>query len=132
MGGTTTGTRNVIGQIQAEDLSQMEIANVINHTFNFRTHGRESAPQALPKLSVNDELSIPDHEVIETRIQSLLATLNPSKPYGPDKIPNWQLEVYVKLIFSPVCRIINASFKELRVPRYGRWIIFYLCQRKSQ
>ena len=39
------------------------------------------------------------------------------KSCGPDNIPNWLLREYADLIAFPVCRILNASFKEQRLPR---------------
>ena len=117
LGGASSRTGNVISQIQAEgieDLNQIEVANVIKQAF-FEPMEEYRLPQALPKLTIDDESSIP--EVTETRIQSLLEKLNPSKACGPDKIPNWLLKEYVDLISFPVYKIINASFKEQRVPR---------------
>ena len=111
LGGASSRTGNVISQIQAErveDLNQIELANVINQAF-LEPMEEYRLPQALLKLTINDESSIP--EVTETRIQSLLEKLNPSKACGPDKIPNWLLKEYA------VYKIINASFKEQRVPR---------------
>ena len=117
LGGASSRTGNVISQIQAEgieDLNQIELVNVNNQAF-LEPMEEYRLPQALPKLTINDELSIP--EVTETRIQSLLEKLNPSKACGPDKIPNWPLKEYADLISFPVYKIINASFKEQRVPR---------------
>ena len=66
------------------------------------------------QLTIDDESSIP--EVTETRNQSLLEKLNPSKACGPDKIPNWLLKEYADLISFPVYKIINASFKRTAGP----------------
>ena len=116
LGGAYSRTGNVISQIQAEgieDLNQIELANVINQAY-LEPMEEYRLPQALPKLTIDDKSSIP--EVTETRIQSLLEKLNPSKACGPDKIPNWMLKEYANLISFPVYKIINASFKEQRVP----------------
>ena len=51
----------------------------------------------------------------------MLSKLNPFlKSCGPDRIPNWLLREYADLIAFPVCRILNASFKEQRLPRSWR------------
>ena len=116
LGGASSRRGNVISQIQAEgieDLNQIELANVINQAY-LEPMEEYRLPQALPKLTIDDKSSIP--EVTETRIQSLLEKLNPSKACGPDKIPNWMLKEYANLISFPVYKIINASFKEQRVP----------------
>ena len=69
LGGASSRTGNVISQIQAEgieDLNQIEVANVINQAF-FEPMEEYRLPQALPKLTIDDESSIP--EVTETRIR---------------------------------------------------------------
>ena len=72
LGGASSRRGNVISQIQAEgieDLNKIELANVISQTF-LEPMEEYRLPQALPKLTIDDESSIP--EVTETRIQSLL------------------------------------------------------------
>ena len=79
LGGASFHTGNVISQIQAEgieDMNQMEPANIVNQAF-LEPLEEYQFPQALPKLTMDDELSI--SEVTETSIQSLLEKLNPSK-----------------------------------------------------
>ena len=73
-------------------------------------------PQALSHLPLDDELAeFP--KVSESRIQTTLAKLNPSKACGPDGILNWLLKDYAELLAFPITKIINASFKEQRLPR---------------
>ena len=101
LGGKISRTGNVINQIQAEgieDLNKIELANVINQAF-LEPMEEYWLPQALPKLTIYDKSSIP--EVTETCIQSLLEKLNPSKACGPGKIPNWLLKEYADLISCP-------------------------------
>ena len=67
-------------------------------------------------MPLDDELAeFPD--VSESRIQTTLAKLNPSKACGPDGILNWLLKDYAELLAFPITIIINASFKEQRLPR---------------
>ena len=67
-------------------------------------------------MPLDDELAeFPD--VSESRIQTTLAKLNPSKACGPDGILNWLLKDYAELLAFPITKIINASFKAQRIPR---------------
>ena len=56
-------------------------------------------------------------ELSEERVWKVLSKLNPSKSCGPDSIPNWFLRECADLIAFPVCRILNAWFKEQRLPQ---------------
>ena len=98
-----------------EDLSMKELADAINVTF-LEPLEEYRLPKALSHLPLDDELAeFP--EVSESRIQTTLAKLNPSKACGPDGIPNWLLKDYAELLAFPITKIINASFKAQRIPR---------------
>ena len=54
--------------------------------------------------------------VTEQDVYKRLSHLNPAKAGGPDGIPNWLLREYAESIAYPVSVILNASFKEQRLP----------------
>ena len=54
--------------------------------------------------------------VSEWRVRSTLSRLNSSKAGDPDGIPNWILKDYAELLAFSITKIINASFKEQRLP----------------
>jgi len=55
-------------------------------------------------------------EVSEDQVYRTLKLLNPTKACGPDRIPNWLLKEYAKLLVVPVTRILDSSYKEQRLP----------------
>lgn len=64
--------------------------------------------------------------VTESRVERILAKLNPSKVSGPDQIRNWLLKEYSDLVAFPVTEILNASVNEPRLPAMS-----LLCQRRN-
>ena len=116
--GAKPSADNVTSHIHIEgikDMSYEELANVINQAF-LEPLDEYRLTQPLTKLPV-DEDSPELLEVSELRVMKLLASLNPSKAYGPDNIPNWLLKKYAELLAFPVSKIISASFEEQRLPR---------------
>jgi hypothetical protein len=69
-------------------------------------------PKTLDKVPLENEYA----EVSEWRVQMTLTRLNPSKTGGPDGIPNWLLKDYSEFLAFSITKIINASFKEQRLP----------------
>ena len=45
-----------------------------------------------------------------------LTNLNPRKAAGPDDIGNWLLREYAEILVQPITSILNASFREQRLP----------------
>ena len=104
---------NHINVKEVENLSTHELANSINKAFREPQEYRLSCP--ITRLAL--EKNLPEFlEVPEERIWKILSKLNPFKSCGPDRIPNWLLREYADLIAFPVCRILNASFKEQSLP----------------
>ena len=54
--------------------------------------------------------------VSEERVQKVLASLNQSKASGPDNVPNWLLKEYSDILAFPITQILNASYREQRLP----------------
>ena len=94
-------------------MSTQEIANVINKAFfepleEYRLH----TPLCPLPLEDNPEFL----EISEERTFELLLSLNPAKASGPDGITNWLLKEYAESLAFPVKTIINAPFKQQRLP----------------
>ena len=45
-----------------------------------------------------------------------MASLNQSKASGPDNVPNWLLKEYSDILAFPITQILNASYREQRLP----------------
>ena len=46
----------------------------------------------------------------------ILHQIQPGKSQGPDHIPGWLLQMGASVLAEPVCSILNASFREQKVP----------------
>ena len=100
---------------ELENLSTHELASSINKAF---LEPLEEYRLPCPITCLALDKDPPDFlELSEERVLKILSKLNPSKSCGTDSIPNWLLREYADLIAFPVCRILNASFKEQRLPR---------------
>ena len=114
--GMSSRSGDLLSKIKADEvdgLSAQEIANVINKAFlepleEYRLH----TPLCPLPLEDNPEFL----EISEERIFELLHSLNPAKASGPDGITNWLLKEYAESLAFPVKTIINASFKQQRLP----------------
>ena len=96
------------------DLSEKEIADAINKAL-LEPLEEYRLSETLDKIPLESEdAEFP--EVSEWRVRSTLSRLNSSKAGGPDGIPNWILKDYAELLAFPITKIINASFKEQRLP----------------
>ena len=93
----------------------MELADEINKAF-LEPLEEYRLPQPLNRLPVEEEESAVYPKVSELQVQVALAKINPSKACGPDEIPNWLLKEYAMLLAYPVSKIINSSFKEMKLP----------------
>ena len=52
----------------------------------------------------------------ESQSQKVLANLNQSKASGPDNVPNWLLKEYSDSLAFLITHILNASYREQRLP----------------
>ena len=115
--GSKSFTDDLISQIQVEsleNLSKVELADAINKAF-LDPLEEYRLPQPLNRLPVEEESAVYP-KVSELQVQVALAKINPSKSCGPDEIPNWLLKDYAMLLAYPVSKIINSSFKEMKLP----------------
>ncbi len=115
--GSKSFTDDLINQIQVEsleNLSKVELADAINKAF-LDPLEEYRLPQPLNRLPVEEESAVYP-KVSELQVQVALAKINPSKACGPDEIPNWLLKEYAMLLAYPVSKIINSSFKEMKLP----------------
>jgi len=64
-----------------------------------------------------DDRSVSSQYIIEPAvIEKQLASIKTTKAMGPDNHPNWVLKSMSSQLASPVCSIINASFREGYIP----------------
>ena len=115
--GSQSFTDVCVNQIQVEGvehLSTEELANTINKAF-LEPLEEYRLPNSLNRLPVDEETTA-FPKVSELQVQKMLAKLNPSKACGPDEIPNWLLKEFSFLLAFPVSKLINASFKEMKLP----------------
>ena len=54
--------------------------------------------------------------VSKERVQKVLANLNQSKASGTDNVPTWLLKEYLDILALPITQILNASYREQRLP----------------
>ena len=52
----------------------------------------------------------------ESYIFEKLSSIVPTKAHGPDTIPGWLLKENADVLASPVCKILNSSYLENRLP----------------
>ena len=97
-----------------KDLSEKEIADAINKAF-LEPLEEYRLPETLDKMPLENE-NVEFPEVSEWRVRITLPRLNSSKAGGPDGIPDWILKDYAELLAFPITKVINASFKEQRLP----------------
>ncbi|EDO37311.1 predicted protein, partial [Nematostella vectensis] len=49
-------------------------------------------------------------------VQKVLSKLHPRKASGPDNVPSWLLKEFSDIMAKPITQILNASFKDQRLP----------------
>ena len=93
--------------------SQFEQANAINVVFlePLDEYQLPARPARLPLEESPEFLN-----VTESRVEKVLAKLNPGKAFGLDEIPNWFLKGYSNLVAFPIMHILNASYLEQCLP----------------
>ena len=70
-----------------------------------------------PLLPLELEVNNPEFLVVtEETVYSYLSKLNPAKGCAPDGISNWLLRDYAAILAFPISTILNASFKQQRLP----------------
>ncbi len=70
-----------------------------------------------PLLPLELEVNNPEFLVVtEETVYSYLSKLNPAKGCAPDEISNWLLRDYAAILAFPISTILNASFKQQRLP----------------
>lgn len=107
---------DLASQIQMDDfsnLSQRDQANIINAAL---LQPLEEYRLTVPPLlcEVDESMEVPS--VTEMRVEKALRKLNSGKASGPDKIPNWVLKDYSKIVALPIMKIINSSYREQKLP----------------
>jgi hypothetical protein len=57
----------------------------------------------------------------ESYIFEKLSSIVPTKAHGPDTIPGWLLKENADVLASLVCKILNSSYLENRLPAAWNW-----------
>jgi len=96
-----------------------DVANAINNALlsllqHYEPISEFTGTVALEENPVFLELSA--HQVYNN-----LQHLNKFKAWGPDGLPNWVLKEYAVLLAQPVSDILNASYKEQKLPCLPVW-----------
>ena len=97
----------------------MDLANKINDAFlspmkNFAPLTRDFSTNLMFNFNENQPNEILSVSTEELRIK--LASFNPQKAQGPDKIPAWLLKKNADLFAYPVMDILNCSYKSGCLP----------------
>ena len=97
-----------------EEMSRREIANAINSALLEPLQTFESFDLSTVYLALEDDVEF--LEVSTYRVYNSLLHLNKYKASGPDGLPNWLLKDFAELLVDPVTDILNASFREQKLP----------------
>ena len=95
------------------NLTHIEQANEINKAF-LGPLEEYRLQCSLPHLPWTETSIYP--EVSKIRVQNVLSKLPTNRASGSDKLPNWVLKEYSYVLALPITLILNASYREQRVP----------------
>ena len=112
---TASSSDGLLSNLQLGDdfdqLSDADLANAINAVFLEPTKHYQPL-NAVPTVEVDSDVPF----ITESAVLSVLNKLNPRKAVGPDGIGNWLLREYAEILVLPITSILNASFREQRLP----------------
>ena len=116
LSGMQSHTRDLLSQLNVPEIESLSLhgkANAINAALlePLSEYQRNCPLNKLPLEECPRFL-----QISEDRVLSLLVKLNSTKASGPDGISNRFLKDYVALLVSPICIMMNASFREQRLP----------------
>ena len=110
---TKEGLSNLTNVAEFSNLSLEEQASRINKIF-LDSLNEYSLQFPLPKLPLEESPVFPN--LSEIMVHKALSKLKINSAAGPDEIPNWCLKEYSLILALPVSLILNASYKEQRLP----------------
>ena len=120
-GATKTDSGDLLNKLQTipelQDMPRRDIANKLNAVFLEPLqvfHLLDPTTVCVPLENNPDILQLPVYRVYKS-----LTRLNKHKSCGPDGISNWLLKEYAENLAEPITHIMNASFKEQKIP--GNW-----------
>ena len=93
--------------------SDQDLANEIMKAFVSVMDNYTPLSEDVCVLTDHDEPIIVDEESIAKKLRQI----NISRAGGPDGIPNWVLKTFSDILSLAITNIINASFRESKVPR---------------
>ena len=110
-----SSSESLLSNLQLGDsfdrLSDAELANAINAVFLEPTKHYQPL-YAVPTVVGDSDVPL----ITEFDVLYALTNLNPRKAAGPDDIGNWLLREYAEILVQPITSILNASFREQRLP----------------
>ena len=93
--------------------SDQDLANEIMKAFVSVMDNYTPLSEDVCVLTDHDEPIVVDEESIAKKLRQI----NISRAGGPDGIPNWVLKTFSDILSPAITNIINASFRESKVPR---------------
>ena len=113
--GTSKAARRDIRSILRTNTesSDKDLANEIMKAFVSVMDNYTPLSEDVCVLTDHDEPIVVDEESIAKKLRQI----NISRAGGPDGIPNWVLKTFSDILSPAITNIINASFRESKVPR---------------
>ena len=113
--GTSKAARRDIRSILRTNTesSDQDLANEIMKAFVSVMDNYTPLSEDVCVLTDYDEPIVVDEESIAKKLRQI----NISRAGGPDGIPNWVLKTFSDILSPAITNIINASFRESKVPR---------------
>ena len=113
--GTSKAARRDIRSILRTNTesSDQDLANEIMKAFVSVMDNYTPLSEDVCVLTDHDEPIVVDEESIAKKLRQI----NISRAGGPDGIPNWVLKTFSDILSLAITNIINASFRESKVPR---------------
>ena len=113
--GTSKAARRDIRSILRTNTesSDQDLANEIMKAFVSVMDNYTPLSEDVCVLTDHDEPIVVDEESIAKKLRQI----NISRAGGPDGIPNWVLKTFSDILSPAITNIINASFRESKVPR---------------
>ena len=99
-----------------QNMTPEEIANAINNALLEPMQSYQPLDNTSNVYLPLEEIDPEFLEVSADRVHKHLMHLNKHKAAGPDGLANWCLREYADLLYEPITNILNASYREQKLP----------------